>query len=280
MRTPIVALVVVLVCLCAPSLAAAKGSVLYSVTTGDINIWHQGGAAHVSVPVKAKLSWFTDRPERRAGMGTAADLAAGWVANRFDRTPPNAALVTVRNGRSMQTIITLRNPVRQGGRVSFVYRVVAQGAMLGMRTTGRPRVGHYRGELFVDDATTPPCSTSIVVTSATTDCIAAPGTTYFVSPPARSTAGTSGGAISGCSPDGSAAFASVVTSSGSDGDLSTGPAENISVFACSHTPLLTLGAATITLRCFNTGKIIPFCTSYASRLQITVSAPMRFVAPT
>ncbi|MCX6392437.1 MAG: hypothetical protein NTX95_08095 [Actinobacteria bacterium] len=280
MRKSGLLILVALACLCLPSLASAKGQLLYSVTSGDLNITRHSGVAHVSVPAKAKLSWFTDRPQRLAGAGTAADIAAGWVANGFDRRPPNAALVTTSKGNTMQTIVTLRKPVQKNGRVTFAYSVVGKGSMLGMRTTGRPAAGSYRGELFIDDATTPPCSTSIVVTSTTTDCVAAPGNTYYFSAASRSSAGSSGGSVSGCSPDGSAEFASIITSSGNDGDLATGPAETISVLPCSQTPFLTLGAAAYTLRCLDTGKRIPYCLSYQSNLQITVSAPMRIVAPT
>ena len=273
-------LVIALSFLCLPSLASAKGELLFSVTSGDVRITGPSSTPHVSIPAKAPLSWFTDRPDRKAGVGTAADLAAGWVANGFDRTPPNAALVTTRKGSTMQTIVTLRHPVQQGGRVTFTYRTVGKGSMLGMSTTGRPAAGRYRGELFVDGGTSAPCSTSIVVSSTATDCIASPGTTYYFSAASISSSGSSGGSVSGCSPAGSAEFASVVTSSGDDGDLATGPAETISVLPCSQTPFLTLGAAAYTLRCLNTGKRIPYCLSYQSNLQITVSAPMRIVAPT
>ena len=280
MRKSSLLILVALACLCLPSLASAKGQLLFSVTSGDVSISGPSSAPHVSIPAKGTLSWFTDRPERQSGFGTAADLAAGWVANGFDRTPPNAALVTTSKGATMQTIVTLRKPVQKNGRVTFTYRVIGKGSMLGMRTTGRPAVGRYRGELFIDGATSAPCSTSIVVTSTTIDCIAAPGTTYYFSAASLSSAGSSGGSVSGCSPDGSAEFASIITSSGNDGDLATGPAETISVLPCSHTPFLTLGAAAYTLRCLDTGKRIPYCLSYQSNLQITVSAPMRIVAPT
>lgn len=278
-RIALLALALALTCLCLPALASAKGQLLYSVTSGDLAITHSGGVTRVSIPAKAKLSWFTDRPQRRAGVGTVADLAAGWVANGFDRTPPNAALVTTRFGSTMQTIVTLRNPVLRDGRVTFAYRVISKGTMLGMRTDGRPATGRYRGELFVDDATLPPCSAGTVVSTTVTDCIASPGTTYSFNAHSRQTAGTSGGAVSGCSPDGSAAFASVITYSGSDSDISASPSENISVLPCTHTPFLTLGSASVRLSCIATTKRIPYCTSYSSSLQLTVSAPMRIVAP-
>lgn len=269
----LIPLVVIGVFLCLPSLASAKGQLLYSITSGDITISGHGNAMHVSVPAKAKLSWFTDRPARRAGTGTAADLAAGWVANGFDRTPPNAALVTKRAGTTMQTIVTLRNPTQANGRIGFTYRVVPSGKMLGMRTGGRPAAGQYVGALFVDDATTPPCSGSLP-TAASSACIAAPGTYYVLGVPTRSTAGTSTATLSGCSPDGSAATATVVDTTGTNGDVLNDPSYAVSVPSCAATPA-ELGRASKQLVCFNTGKRFPVCNQYTTSLAFTVSAPMR-----
>jgi len=271
---------IALACLCLPSLAAAKGQLLYSVTSGDLTITRHSGALHVSVPAKAKLSWFTDRPARRAGTGTAADLAAGWVANGFDKRPPNAALVTTSKGNTMQTIVTLRKPVLKNGRVSFTYRVVSGGKMLGMSTTGRPAAGSYVGELFVDDGTTPPCASGITLSSAALDCVAAPGISYAVSGP-QPPAGMSGSAavtLSACGTNGSAT-AYVTTTSGTNGDVSTGSAQPTDVLSCAQTAHVTLGSAGTSTTCLNTGKRIPYCITYSSSLQITVSSPMRFIAP-
>jgi hypothetical protein len=141
--------------------ARATGQLLYVTTTGDLRITGAHGNIRVSLPARATLTWFSNRPARRAGTSTAASLAAGWNANGFARVPPNAALITQRAGRSMQTIITLTQPIRRQGRVSFSYRVLDDGRMLGMRTSGHPHVGRYHGELFVDDATVPPCTLSV-----------------------------------------------------------------------------------------------------------------------
>lgn len=165
--------------------ARTTSPLLFVTTTGDLRITGTHGHMRISMPARAPLTWFTDRPTRRAGAATAASLAAGWTANGFDRVPPNAALVTQRAGSSMQTIVTLTQPLRRRGRVSFAYRVLDDGSMLGMRTSGRPQLGRYRGELFVDDATVPPC-TSVgfgfeeVDAGASQTCAAARGSTISV----------------------------------------------------------------------------------------------------
>ena len=264
--------------LAVPSLAAARGPLLYSIASNDVVISRGSGAVRVSVPASAQLAWFTDRPARDSGTGTAADIAAGWVSNGFDRVPPNAALVTKRGSATMQTIVTLRNPVVADGRVSFAYRALGDHRMLGMRTTGRPQAGRYRGELFVDDATVPPCASAMLVGSSTQiDCIAGVGTTYFVDPIQPSGTGSSGATVAGCAPYGSGATAYVTTTSGSEGDLSRGQPDAIDVLPCAQSQRITLGSATVRTQCVNTGKRIPYCTHYQSALSITVNTSLRLL---
>ena len=151
---------------------ASQTALLFSTTSKDVRISGSGKAMRVSLPANAALSWFTDRPQRKAGASTAAFLVNGWQANGFNVDPPNAALVTTAKGATMQTIVTLRDPRRRNGRVSFRYSVLGKGAMLGMKTTGHPRAGRYNGELFVDDATLAPCTAGDnFVTSSFYQCV-------------------------------------------------------------------------------------------------------------
>jgi len=164
----------------AASAAASDSSLLYSVTSKDLRVSGSGHAMRVSVPANTPLSWFTDRPARKAGSSTAAALVSGWQANGFNADPPNAAIVTSGSTGSMQTIVTLRDPRQANGRVSFRYSVLGKGKMLGMRTNGRPRAGRYTGELFVDSATIPPCSAGTTYTkSAYYQCVTS-GTNDYI----------------------------------------------------------------------------------------------------
>lgn len=262
--------------LAVPALAAAKGQLLYSISSSDIRVVGAAGAQRVSLPASADLAWFTDRPARRSGRGSAGDLVAGWALNGFDRAAPNAALVTRRSGSTMQTVITLRDPRTRGGRVSFAFKVLRSGSMLGMSTTGAPRAGRYGGELFVDDATLPPCPQAMMLPTAF-NCIAAPGTSYRLSAMSGRTTGTIGGSLSGCSD--SNGFATYTEYSGSDGDLARSPAEIVELQPCAQPPLLTITGASSQLRCYMRGRL-PVCIDvYTSLADVTVSSPTRFVAP-
>ncbi len=278
MRRILLSGLVLVAVLAVPSLAAAKGQLLYSVSSADVRVTGAVGAQRVSLPASADLAWFTDRPARRSGHGTTGDLVAGWSLNGFNRTPPNAALVTRAHGTTMQTVVTLRDPRNRGGRVSFAYRVLHSASMLGMSTTGTPTAGRFTGELFVDDATLPPCPQDMTLPTAY-NCVAAPGTTYRLSSasPAAGTSGTVGGSLAGCSDTNG--YATYTQYSGSGSDLATSPAEIVQLQPCAQTPLLTITSATHRVQCTTRGRL-PVCQNlYTSLADVTVSSPTRFVAP-
>ena len=231
--------------LAVPSLAAAKGQLLFSVSSTDVRVAGAAGTQRVSLPAEADLAWFTDRPARRSGHGTAGDLVAGWSLNGFNRTPPNAALVTKRGSATMQTIVTLRNPVVADGRVSFAYRVLGDHRMLGMRTTGRPLAGRYRGELFVDDATVPPCAQLMQVDdSAKVDCIASTKKLYNISPKRMTTTGSVRVTVRGCASD--ASNGSVLAHAFGGGNEKT---VTIDVGSCAASSYSSLGDVTSLAAC-------------------------------
>ncbi|MCX6391423.1 MAG: hypothetical protein NTX95_02850 [Actinobacteria bacterium] len=171
------------------SAAAAAPSTLFSITATNAAVTGTKGNMRVSIPASSSMSWFTDRPGRTAGTATASALVAAWPIQHFDTDPPNAALVTTRKGKTMQTIVVLSDPRTKGRRVSFRYRVLSDETMLEMETTGRPTLGTYaRASLFVDDAPMVFCpatfnaSTPIGTTPATGyKCLMTANTTYQVS---------------------------------------------------------------------------------------------------
>lgn len=133
--------------------AMAAPSTLFSISATDVAITGTKGNMRVSLPGASKLAWFSDRPGRTAGTANADSLVAAWTLQHFDADPPNAALVTTRKGTTMQTIVVLSDPRTRAGRVSFRYRVLGDGKMLDMQTTGRPSLGRYtRASLFIDGA--------------------------------------------------------------------------------------------------------------------------------
>ena len=174
---PLIASLVVVLALAGA--AQAKTSILYSLTATNVQVAKvQTGGYRISVPAKATVSWFTDRPERRSGFANAAGLVAGWSVNGFDKSPPNAAFVMSRDGATEQIIVVLKNAKRQGDNVVFKAMQLPRGKMLGMQTTGTLNAGRYpRAELFVDDGTTPPCGSQTTSSSAV-DCTLRAGDGY------------------------------------------------------------------------------------------------------
>ena len=171
---PLIASLVVVLAL--TGAAQAKTSILYSLTATNVQVAKvKTGGYTVSLPAKAKVAWFTDRPARRAGNATASDLVAGWHANGFDTTPPNAAFVMTRDGATEQIIVVLKKAELQGTNVVFKAMQLPRGKMLGMQTTGTLKPGSYpRAELFIDDATIPPCGRNTMTTSPI-DCTLSSG---------------------------------------------------------------------------------------------------------
>ena len=153
-------------------------SILFSVLSPTMDIAVSGDAFTLSVPANSSTAWFTDRPDRNAGTMTVADLVSTWSAQGFDTDPPNAAVVVTVNGEQHQHVVELSNPRVEGGMVSF--RSVDIGdnegtdSVAGKEATHEVVVGAYGpSELFIDNATNPPCSSSITTTTFT-DCLLAP----------------------------------------------------------------------------------------------------------
>lgn len=90
----------------------ASGSDLF-VVRGDAQA--EGGRLSVDTDT---VEWFTDRPERRAGVTEVAQLADRWSEFGLVRDPPNAAVA----GGSTQTVVELSDPRLDDGSISFAYR--------------------------------------------------------------------------------------------------------------------------------------------------------------
>ena len=161
----------------APSADAAEVSVLFSVLAPSMDVAASGDAFTLSVPADSSTAWFTDRPDRTAGSMTLADLVSMWSAQGFDTDPPNAAVAVTVAGEQHQHVVELTTPVVVGDTVTF--RAVDLGKdettdpVAGRDATHDVTTGHFGAtELFIDNATQPPCASSI--TSAPSgQCLAA-----------------------------------------------------------------------------------------------------------
>jgi len=147
-----------LLVLAVPAASAAKPGILYSAAARDATVAKAGTALRLSAPAATTTTWFTDRPARRAGTTTLGGLANIWDATGFGKDPPNAALLLTHQGKTRTHVVTLTDPRREGGRVSFRLRAVPGGEEAGYAHSHRIQPGRYgRATLFIDDAALPPC---------------------------------------------------------------------------------------------------------------------------
>lgn len=146
----------------APSAAAKPAGILYALDTAHVTVHDM---KHLSLPAAAGVTWFTDRPNRSAGMTTLRDLQRSWRASGFAKSPPNAALVLSERGQTRMHVVELSNPRILGRRVVFRIRRLP-GAVAAGRADRDPIVpGDYaRAAVFIDDAAVPPCPDTLLVT--------------------------------------------------------------------------------------------------------------------
>ena len=161
-----------------PQADASEVSVLFSVLAPSMDVAMSGDSFTLSIPANSSTAWFTDRPDRNAGTMTVADLVSTWSAQGFDADPPNAAVAVTVNGEQRQHVVELSDPRVEGAMVSFHSVDVGDDQetdpIAGRSSTHDVAVGSFGpSELFIDNASTPPCSSSITTTSFT-DCLLAP----------------------------------------------------------------------------------------------------------
>jgi hypothetical protein len=71
---------------------------------------------HDRIEVEADtVEWFTDRPQRRAGIAAAHALVENWKGYGFDERPPNAAVA----GPGTDAVVELRRPQKTRDGISF-----------------------------------------------------------------------------------------------------------------------------------------------------------------
>lgn len=155
--------------------------------TGTV-VAKSGTTFRMSMPASSGVTWFTDRPNRKAGYLTLKQFYAMWQGNGFDTDPPNAALLLTRKGVEKTHVVEMTDPTLENGRVSFAVRPVKGVTEAGHRHTHPLAAGSYgRSRLFIDDATLSPCGPSIYGPSGVTavgpalqQCLLAPGKNVWV----------------------------------------------------------------------------------------------------
>jgi hypothetical protein len=136
--------------LAAPTQRMIPTGSLFSVLAQSATVTSSSFSTSISIPGASPLVWFADRPARAAGTGTAAGLVANWKRLGFAAVPPNAALVSTRDGMAMQQAVKLSRPRAEGSLVTFTVTPLRT-AVLGMRTTTPLTPGQYGGvSIFID----------------------------------------------------------------------------------------------------------------------------------
>ncbi len=165
-----------------PAAGSAAPSVLFSVDPPSVRITGKPGALVLSVPATSPVTWFSDRPARRAGRTSLRSLAGLWQSFGFVADPPNAALILRSVGEDTTHVVSLGMPRVAGKRVVFRVRAVSGDPVAGVHHVDPLAVGRYgRSAIFIDDAPAPPCPAT--VTSVPFTCMSPARQTVTIKAP-------------------------------------------------------------------------------------------------
>ncbi|MGI9186640.1 MAG: hypothetical protein ACR2J9_03825 [Gaiellales bacterium] len=213
----------------APSAHAARRpsppGILYSIDARTAEITGHPGAFRLSLRAATPVTWFADRPTRRAGTITVGMLRTLWTASGFAADPPNAALIVRAADGERTHVVELSAPRATGTRVSFRLKAIPNGQEAGFAHADALRAGDYgRARLFIDDAAVSPCPTTLYSPKSTTtldpstttishQCLLAPGASMTVYPQSTEHGGQS--IVTGCVSGASSAAGATVSVQGS-----------------------------------------------------------------
>lgn len=155
---------IALVAVAVPVAAGAPPGILYAADAGSVRISRAADGMRMSLPASTRVTWFTDRPDRRAGTTTMRGLAGIWSASGFASDPPNAAVIIDDAADRRTHVVTMSRPrlTADGRRVSYRIVAVPDGAEAGHVASHDLRGGRYRrAQLFIDDAAEPPCPNTV-----------------------------------------------------------------------------------------------------------------------
>jgi hypothetical protein len=129
--------------------------VLFSTQAPASTVTVSAYSTSVTIPADSPTTWFTDRPNRKAGMTTAGQLASRWKSYGFEAIAPNAAIVMRQGDTASQVVVTLSRPRIEGPVVTFTATPLSKEKVLGMASRGVPKAGSYGAtELFIDGTAT------------------------------------------------------------------------------------------------------------------------------
>ena len=110
----------------APTAATAKTADFLFVQTSKSMSFDPKTSTLTLVGISPVTTFFTDRPERRAGGMTTAEFVPFWGEGKdsFAKDPPNADLSIIENGKLQQAVVELTNPVLKGDTLTYTVNVI------------------------------------------------------------------------------------------------------------------------------------------------------------
>lgn len=166
----------------ATAVTAKTPGILYSLDARDGRIVKRGHAYRLFLPARSAVTWFTNRPERRAGFLSLRSLAAIWKASGFVKDPPNAALIVTQRAGDRTHVVELTKPRAKKKRVSFRLTESRSQREAGYAHRDRVKPGRYaRVRMFIDDTALSPCPGTYYSPKSTAtgpvlqQCLLAPG---------------------------------------------------------------------------------------------------------
>jgi hypothetical protein len=140
--------------------------VLFSALAPTSTVTVSAYSTSITIPADSPTTWFTDRPNRKAGMTTAGQLASRWKSYGFEKIAPNAAIVMRQAGMAKQVVVTLSRPRIEGPVVTFTATPLSKSKVLGMASRAVPQAGSYDAtEIFIDGT-----ASSTTTRTFSTDC--------------------------------------------------------------------------------------------------------------
>ena len=139
----------------------AAAGIVYSIDARGAQVLASGDQLRLSMPAKTAVTWFTDRPQRKAGTVTLAQFESLWSASGFVADPPNAAVIITDTRGDHKHVVEMTDPQVSEGRVSFAMRPVPTATEAGVVHETDPKPGtRGRARVFIDDAAIAPCGKS------------------------------------------------------------------------------------------------------------------------
>lgn len=133
---------------------APRPSILYAMDAQGAVIAPSAGSLRLSMPASTIVTWFTDRPVRRAGAIELSGFCGMWKASGLVKDPPNGALAATAKGVEQTHVVEISRPACGRARVPFAIRAIPDGTVAGHLHTHDLAAGRFsRARVVVEGGT-------------------------------------------------------------------------------------------------------------------------------